>query len=62
MNRVRADECLECAAPLAIVHEWTATGAGFGPPGTECIVEMARVQCAVGHQYDIELGSVEVTP
>jgi hypothetical protein len=35
-------------------------GAGFGPPGTDCIVYMARVQCAAGHWYDEVLDSVEV--
>jgi hypothetical protein len=59
---MRPDECRECGAPVAIVHEYTMVGYGFGPPKTECIVEMARVQCAAGHWYDIELGSVEVTP
>jgi len=59
---MRADECRICDAPVAIVHEWYMTGAGYGPPGTECIVTMARVQCAAGHFYDIEVASVELTP
>jgi hypothetical protein len=52
----------ECDAPAVVAYEYTLGGAGFGPPGTETIVSMARMQCAAGHHYDAELSSVEMSP
>lgn len=52
----------ECALPLEVTREYTLSGAGFGPPGTECIVSYERVACPAGHRYDLEVGSVEFPP
>jgi hypothetical protein len=54
--------CATCGAPAEVAYKYELTGAGFGPSGTECIVEMARVQCSTGHFYDEELSSVEMEP
>jgi hypothetical protein len=54
--------CQECGAPAEVVSVYDLPGVGFGPPGTECIVSMAKVLCAAGHRLDMEYDSVEVTP
>lgn len=54
-------DCAVCGAPTVYTSaEYQMTGAGYGPPGTECIVTFRKLLCAAGHRYDKELGSVEV--
>lgn len=52
--------CAYCKLPLEIVATYSMTGAGFGPPGTECIVVFAKVRCPLGHTYDEEVDCVEL--
>lgn len=56
-------ECTKsCGAPIRTLRTYEMSGAGFGPPGTEVIVSMRRVECAgpTRHVYDEEIGSVEL--
>jgi len=54
--------CAICGAPASVARTSTLFGAGFGAPGTDCIVTMGRIQCAAGHFYDAELGTDEFPP
>jgi hypothetical protein len=57
---VEDDLCVECGLPLEVEGEVDLAGAGFGPPGTECVVTMQKVRCWGEHWYYREVGSAEL--
>ena len=56
----RSMTCSLCGAPLEVEHEYTMSGAGFGPPGTIYVGTWQRVLCAAGHRYDVEIAFTEI--